>query len=220
MDADRENEVRTRETRFHDRWAEESARLDAAQVSKAFEAITAPENRFIMKLLGDVRGRKILDIGPGLGESSIYFAMKGADVTAADISPGMIEACLRNARALGFEITGVVSSAEDLNLEKDSFDFVYASNILHHVVDRERFLSSIRDVLKPGSEKTPATLTHQNAPVAVNAPKCAPSIFPMNIRKISTPKKRPISNMPRRFPGHLPSKRQTRRPAVWPVRAV
>ena len=38
------------------------------------------ENQWILELMGDLRGKKLLDIGAGLGESSVYFALQGADV--------------------------------------------------------------------------------------------------------------------------------------------
>ncbi len=55
--------------------------LDQILVHECFEAPTALENRFILGQMGPLRGKKILDIGAGLGESSVYFAMQGALVT-------------------------------------------------------------------------------------------------------------------------------------------
>lgn len=138
-----------REAKFHDAWADGTA-LDAIAVTDAFEAITAQENRFIMQLLGDVRGKTILDVGTGLGESAIYFAQQGAQVTAVDISPKMIGLCERNAARHDVHVRGLVTPAESLSVEPDSFDVVYAANILHHIQDRERFLANISAALKPG----------------------------------------------------------------------
>ncbi len=137
------------ERAFHDQWAE-SERADAVQIDAAFEAITAPENRFILSILGDVRGRRLLDVGTGLGESAIYFARLGADVTAIDISPKMIALCSENARRLGITLTAQVATGEDLGLPGAAFDIVYAANVLHHIQDRDQFLATMRRVLKPG----------------------------------------------------------------------
>jgi SAM-dependent methyltransferase len=137
------------EAEFHDKWAEETA-VESVEVVAAFEALTAMENRFILKLLGNLRDRRILDIGCGLGESSIYFAMQGAKVTALDISPKMVELTLQNARLHGLEVEGVVGTGESLNVPDDSFDIVYAANVLHHIQDRAQVYENVRRCLKPG----------------------------------------------------------------------
>lgn len=137
------------ERAFHDQWAE-SERADAVQIDAAFEAITAPENRFILTVLGDVRGKRLLDVGTGLGESAIYFARLGAVVTAIDISPKMVELCLENARRLGVTLSAHAATGEDLGLPDAAFDIVYAANVLHHIHDRDQFLATLRRVLVPG----------------------------------------------------------------------
>jgi SAM-dependent methyltransferase len=137
------------ERQFHDAWAAGEC-AEGVEIDAAFEAMTAPENRFILTILGDLRGKRLLDVGTGLGESAIYFAKRGADVTAVDISPRMIELCAANARRHGVELTTHVATGEDLGLPADSFDIVYAANLLHHIHDRERFLRNMRQVLKPG----------------------------------------------------------------------
>jgi len=137
------------ERKFHDEWAmSESAA--AIEIDAAFEAITAPENRCILALLGDLRGKSLLDVGTGLGESAIYLAKQGAQVTALDISPKMIELCAENAARHGVSIQTHVATGEDLGLPANTFDIVYAANVMHHIHDRDRFLGNILHVLKPG----------------------------------------------------------------------
>jgi 2-polyprenyl-3-methyl-5-hydroxy-6-metoxy-1,4-benzoquinol methylase len=43
------------------------------------------------QLLGEVAGRRFLDLGCGTGQEAVYFALQGANVTAIDISPVGIE---------------------------------------------------------------------------------------------------------------------------------
>ena len=62
--------VHSSESEFHDQWAQETP-LAKIAVREAFEAPTALENRTILGLMGDLRGKHLLDVGAGLGESSV-----------------------------------------------------------------------------------------------------------------------------------------------------
>jgi len=137
-----------REKEFHDQWAI-SADLDKIDVDAAFEGSTAAENRFILSCLGDLCGKQLLDIGCGTGESSVYFARNGANCVAGDYSPEMLKATKRLAERYGVEIDTQIVNAMDLNFTSNTFDIVYASNVLHHV-DAKKALLEIHRVLKPG----------------------------------------------------------------------
>lgn len=116
---------------FHDEWAasEDVTQIDVRQRN---EACTAPEMRHLRQALGDLRGKALLDIGCGLGEASVYFALEGARVTATDVSPGMCDATRRLAEANGVTLETHVSAAEDLRLGRRQFDVIYTGNTLHH----------------------------------------------------------------------------------------
>lgn len=137
------------EADFFNRWAQ-SVRVEDIRVHEAFDAPTAPENRFILRRMGDIKGLRLLDVGAGLGESSVYFALQGADVTATDISPGMVDFAERLARHHGTTVKGVVCPAEHLDVPDASFDLVYVANSIHHMPDKDRFFQEVRRVLKPG----------------------------------------------------------------------
>jgi len=119
-------------------------------VRECFEAPTAMENRFILTRMGDLKGKRLLDIGAGLGESSVYFALQGAQVTMTDISPGMVQTGQELARKYGVEVQGIVSQAEDLGVPAETYDFVYVANTIHHVRDRDALFQEIHRALKPG----------------------------------------------------------------------
>jgi ubiquinone/menaquinone biosynthesis C-methylase UbiE len=138
-----------REAAFHDTWAS-STSLDDVLVRECFEAPTALENKFILSKMGDLKGQKILDIGAGLGESSVYFALQGARVTTSDISPLMVDKVLKLAAKFKVELEGIVSTAESLNVPENHFDFVYIANTIHHVHDRPKLFFQLRRALKPG----------------------------------------------------------------------
>jgi len=141
--------LQEREAAFHDEWAS-STRLEDVLVRECFEAPTAMENQFILGRMGSLNGKKLLDIGAGLGESSVYFALKGASVTTVDVSPGMVETALRLGKKFGVELQGIVSGAEDLDVPDSSFDFVYVANTIHHVQNRALLFERISRALKPG----------------------------------------------------------------------
>ena len=86
--------------------------------------------------IGPLAGKSLLDIGSGLGESSVYFALQGAKVTIVDISPEMVATAQSLGRKFGVELQGIVSGAEDLNLPAESYDLIYIANTIHHIHDQ------------------------------------------------------------------------------------
>lgn len=172
-----------REAAFHDAWAC-STRTDDVLVRESFEGPTSVENQFILKLMGPLAGKKLLDIGSGLGESSVYFALQGADVTALDISPGMIETTLNLGKRHGVELKGVVSVAEELNVPSATYDMVYIANAIHHVLDRTRMFREIHRVLKPGGH------FFSYDPVAYNP---AINVYRRMATEVRTPDERPLT---------------------------
>ena len=143
-----EKELLAREEAFHDDWAN-SIDITKIKVDDYFEVATAPENRYIIKNLGDIKGKTILELGCGAGEASVYFAKQGAIVTATDLSQGMLDVTLKLAKLHGTKVSAVKTPAAPLPFADNSFDIIYAANVLHHV-DLEVTLLECRRVLKPG----------------------------------------------------------------------
>lgn len=128
---------------FHDAWAN-SEDVEKIDVRASNEVCTAPEMRYITRRLGDIKGKTLLDVGCGLGEASVYFALLGADVTSSDLSQGMLDATSRLAQANGVSVKQHIASAEDMQLSPDSkFDIIYSGNLLHHV-DIEETITRIK----------------------------------------------------------------------------
>lgn len=146
-----QDEILRKERQFHDQWAA-AIDLDGIRVADYFEACTAPENRFILKQLGDLRGQSLLDLGCGAGENSVYFAMQGAQCVAADYSPGMVDVALKLAEQNQVTIAGRVINAMAIEVPDNTFDIVYASNLLHHIPDPKLAIREMHRVLKPGGK--------------------------------------------------------------------
>ena len=133
-----------KEETFHDKWAQnEDTELDFVKV---VEASTSPEIRFILKEMGDVYDKEILDIGSGLGEFGLYLSKRGAKVTLLDISSEMLNFSKKVADKHSIEIDTLHGDIINLKIKK-KFDFIYAGNYLHHVDIKENILI-IKNLLK------------------------------------------------------------------------
>ena len=122
-------ELLKREEEFHDEWA--NAVDPSTVLARELDSVcTLPETRTLFKKLGDVRGKRIVELGCGCGEASVYFALHGAEVTATDISSGMLRLVSRVAAFHGVEIQTHQCSADVTGLPAESYDIVYAANLL------------------------------------------------------------------------------------------
>ncbi|MDP9094868.1 MAG: class I SAM-dependent methyltransferase [Actinomycetota bacterium] len=95
---------------------------------------------------------KSLELGCGTGFFTLNLKLAGilAEGHVTDLSPGMVEVAERNARALGFHVSGRVADAERLPYEDNAFDLVVGHAVLHHIPDVELCLREVLRVLKPG----------------------------------------------------------------------
>ncbi|MGB2959410.1 MAG: class I SAM-dependent methyltransferase [Bacteroidota bacterium] len=99
-------------------------------------------------------GHHCLDLGCGIGYFTIPLArLVGREgvVTAVDIQQRMLDGVSRRAERAGVHdrINVHLASQFGLNIE-GAYDFALAFWMLHEVPDQDRFLTEVRDVLKPG----------------------------------------------------------------------
>src|SRR5262245_61708696 len=101
-----------------------------------FSRYSQPRHRwdwrqFAAKLLGDVRGRQLLDYGCGMGEESTYFALLGATVSAIDVSPLGIRLTRERAAHNGVadRVDAVEMDATATSFPDDTFDLVHGLGI-------------------------------------------------------------------------------------------
>lgn len=106
-----------------------------------------------LKIAPDKRYGRVLEIGAGTGFFVINLAQAGLvhEPYATDISPGMVEVCLRNAQNVGIKnMKARTADAEDLPFEDGFFDMVVGHAVLHHLPDVQASLREALRVLKPG----------------------------------------------------------------------
>lgn len=102
-------------------------------------------------LLGEVRGKQILEVGCGGGQNAIALTKWGAICTGVDPSPAQLDHARRLAQEHGVEVQFAHGVAEDLGaMLNGEFDIVLSSFAFDYVTDLERAYAQIARVLKPG----------------------------------------------------------------------
>jgi ubiquinone/menaquinone biosynthesis C-methylase UbiE len=141
-------------TRYHDAAAHEYD----AKWGIDFGAIGQDQVRGkLVKALGGAAGESFgdaLEIGSGTGYFSLNLMQVGVieRLTATDISPGMLEQTATTAERLGIgeRVTTVVTEAETLPFDDESFDLVLGHAVLHHIPDLDKAFAEFKRVLRPG----------------------------------------------------------------------
>jgi SAM-dependent methyltransferase len=93
-------------------------------------------------------GKRVLEVGCGLGTDTMNFARAGAHVTAVDLSSASLALARQRAELFGLQdrITFVEANAERLSefVEPAHYDLVYSFGVIHHTPHPERALDQIR----------------------------------------------------------------------------
>jgi len=91
------------------------------------ETFLLPLGPRLVEMCGIGPGMRVLDVAAGTGNASIPAAKTGADVTASDLTPELLEAGRARAQAEGVELEWTEANAEQLQFEDASFDVVMSS---------------------------------------------------------------------------------------------
>jgi ubiquinone/menaquinone biosynthesis C-methylase UbiE len=99
--------------------------------------------------VSNLKGSKILICSCGSGIDTVYAANAGADVYAFDISSTAVEMARVVAKNNNVNINAEVMDFHSLKYENDTFDYIYGTDILHHI-DCDRAGKELFRCLKPG----------------------------------------------------------------------
>lgn len=96
------------------------------------------------------KGKRVLEIGVGLGSDHQQFAQAGAELFGLDLTARAVEHTQRRLKCLGLQSTIAIGDAEDLSFPENTFDIVYSWGVLHHSPDTPKAITEVWRVLKPG----------------------------------------------------------------------
>lgn len=98
----------------------------------------------------DLKNKSVLVVGCGFGDDALRLAKLGATVSAFDLSPDSLQIAKALALREGLEIAFDEMPAEKMSYEDNSFDYILARDILHHV-DIPNTMSEIVRVARPNA---------------------------------------------------------------------
>jgi SAM-dependent methyltransferase len=102
-------------------------------------------------LLGDVAGRRVLEVGCGSAPCSRWLAAQGADPVALDLSGGMLRHAAALNAATGIAVPLVQAGAERLPFADGSFDLACSAfGAVPFVAEPDRVMREVARVLRPG----------------------------------------------------------------------
>jgi 2-polyprenyl-3-methyl-5-hydroxy-6-metoxy-1,4-benzoquinol methylase len=100
------------------------------------------------------RGKRVLELGCGIGTDTVGFAREGAAVTACDLSPVSLSLARQHAAAMGVDdrISFVEANGENLSehVAVEPYDLVYAFGVVHHSPRPELVVRELARYLAPG----------------------------------------------------------------------
>ncbi len=134
--------------------------IDYDKVSKVYDQVREGNPEMVTQLLEEVsltESSLVLDVGCGTGNNTILLAAAiPAKIVGLDISYGMLQrACEKRSR-----VPLVQSPADNLPFATDSFDFVYMTEVLHHLPDIPKTYREIHRILKDSSPLCIVTQAH------------------------------------------------------------
>lgn len=127
---------------------------------------TPPDALVELSESGKVKPCKTIDLGCGAGNYALYFASIGFDVTGVDISPSAVLIAKENAKKKGMNICFLEADVlGNLNEVKETFDFAYDWEMLHHIFpeNRMKYVENVYRILNPYGKYLSVSFSEKDA---------------------------------------------------------
>ena len=98
------------------------------------------------------KGKKILEVGVGLGTDSLQYAKNGTICSGIDLTERAIELTTKRFKQNNLKGNFVSASFTDIPFNDNTFDIVYSFGVLHHSEETQEGIDEIHRVLKPGGK--------------------------------------------------------------------
>jgi ubiquinone/menaquinone biosynthesis C-methylase UbiE len=95
-------------------------------------------------------GKRLLEVGCGMGTDLLQFARGGAICTGVDLTPRSVEISSLHFGLYDMRADFVLADGERLPFADESFDVVYSNGVLHHTPDTAQAVRELHRVLRPG----------------------------------------------------------------------
>ena len=126
---------------------------------------------FIREFAGfeSAAGKRVLEIGVGMGPDYLEWLKAGARATGIDLSRASLERARRRCEMAGYSPDLQEADAEHLPFPENTFDIVYSYGVMHHSPDTAQCIREARRVLRTGRRSArydlPPSFAHGTAPL-------------------------------------------------------
>jgi ubiquinone/menaquinone biosynthesis C-methylase UbiE len=96
------------------------------------------------------RGKKVLEIGCGMGTMAMNWARHGAHICAMDLNPNAVAQTAARFRLFGLDAQILEADSNAIPFRDSSFDYVYSWGVLHHSPDLDISIDELFRVLRSG----------------------------------------------------------------------
>lgn len=137
----------------HEAFNDKEAVTKMAKNFESAERDSMQQPHKVIKYLGNIKGKKIMDIGAATGYFSVKFATKGALVIAADVSDGFqayLKDRIEKEKINNIELRKIPFDSP--SLKEKEVDIVFIANTYHHIENRAEYFAKVKKGLKSNGE--------------------------------------------------------------------
>lgn len=134
--------------------------LHAPDYDNSLKYLDSFEKDSFLKLISNIKGQSVLDLGCGTGRVIGELKREGAKIKAVDISGGILKVAQKKFPDVEF----VLADAADLPFESESFDLVVSLFLIVHIKKLSSVFDEIYRVLKPGGRLILSNINQRKAP--------------------------------------------------------